>query len=100
MSDDQSAEIAKLRTTVAVLSKSVQEHYGTIAALEATLYALMASHSNPTLLQKHLADGLERIHADFLGGSKSEAGLAAFQEAQKRIDGVCQIAIARQVLGE
>ena len=100
MSDDQSAEIAKLRANVAALNKSVQGHYGAIAALEATLYALMECHSNPTLLQKHLGDGLERVHADFLGGSKSEVGLEAFQAAQARLVDSCQLAISRQALGK
>lgn len=100
MSADQSAKIAKLQTNVSALSKSVQEHYGTIAALEGAIHTLVSSHPNPAELQKQLAGGLEIVEALFLGGSKSDAGLAAFQAARKRIDDSCRQSLAHQPPGK
>lgn len=90
-----SEEIEKLRAHVRVLKEELQKHHGTVAALEGALHAVMLSHPNPAGLQKQLVGGLEIVEALFLGGSQSEAGLTAFQEARKRIDDSSQISLAR-----
>ena len=91
-----SDEIEKMRAHVRVLNEELQKHFGTIAALEGAIHALMLSHSNPVELQKQLAGGLEIVEALFLGGSKSEAGLAAFQAARNRIDESSRISRVHQ----
>lgn len=81
-----SDENEKLRAHVRVLNEELQKHSGTIAALEGAIHALILSHTNPAELKKQISGGLEIVEALFLGGSKSEVGLVAFQDARKRID--------------
>ena len=95
-----SDENEKLRAHVRVLNEELQKHAGTMAALEGAIHALMLSHPNPAELQKQLAVGLEIVEAMLLGESKSEAGLAAFQEARKRIDDSSRIPPVRQSPGK
>lgn len=93
-------EIEKLRAHVRLLNVELQKQYGTIAALEGAIHALMLSHPSPSVLQREVAAGLEIAESVLLGGSKSEAGLAAFQEARKRIDDSSQMSHVRQSPGK
>jgi len=100
MSDDQSRDIANLRAEIAALSLAAQKQFGQILAVESALLTFVETHQNPALFLQKLSVNLEPTEALLLGSSKSEAGLVAFQEARARLNDSCQIAIARQALGE
>ena len=100
MSDDQSKEIAKLRADISALSLAAQKQFGQILAVESALLTLVETHPNPALFLQKLSVNLEPTEALLLGSSQSEAALDAFQEARARLTDLCQIALARQALGE
>ena len=95
-----SDEIEKLRTHVRVLNEELQKHHGTVAALGGALLTLVETHPNPALFLQKLAVNLEPTEALLLGSSQSEVGLESFQVARARLTDSCQIALARQALGE
>ncbi len=84
---------------IAALSLAAQQQFGKMLALESALLTMVETHPEPALLLQKLQANMEPSEAMLLGGSKSEAGLSAFQEARARLEHSCRAAIDRQALG-
>lgn len=89
-----SEDYGKLRSAVKAISLEVQRLNGQVTAIESALLSAVSTHHNLDALSASLQEGFERIEAIFLGGSKSEIGLTAFQEGRARVDAVVNQAIA------
>ena len=90
MSDDQSAEIAKLRASVVALKEASFQHFGTTPVLECFLLTLFETHANPEDLLRRFEKNLEPQHATFLAECQSESGLGHFQGTAQRLTSACR----------